>query len=115
LFWYPDPAVLAKTDWSSKVNLDDLFSFFQGFLFKNGFQDNVFLPFLFLFLLLDYYIFQDSVVAIFPPFFQEQHKLDTARVKYTSSVNIDPFQLITPDKSQVLLERTELILEQNKK
>jgi len=75
LFWYPDPAVMAKVDWTSK----------------------------------------DSVVTIFPSFFQHQYALDVKREKYTKSVNIEPFQLVTPDKSQVLLEKTELILEQNKK
>lgn len=75
LFWYPDPAVVAKVDWTSK----------------------------------------DSVVTIFPSYFQEKFQLDAKREKYTCSVNIDPFQLITPDKSQVLLERTELVLEQGKK
>jgi ATPase subunit of ABC transporter with duplicated ATPase domains len=75
LFWYPDPAVVAKVDWTSK----------------------------------------DSVVTIFPSFFQEKFALDAKREKYTTSVEIDPFQLVTPDKSQVLLERTELLLEQGKK
>lgn len=75
LFWYPDPAVVAKVDWTSK----------------------------------------DSVVTIFPAFFQHQYAMDVKREKYTFGVNLEPFQLITPDKSQVLLEKTELILEANKK
>jgi len=75
LFWYPDPAIVAKVDWTSIA----------------------------------------SVVKIFPSFFQVVWDLENRREKFTKSVNLDPFQLITPDKSQVLLERTELILEANKK
>jgi len=60
---------------------------------------------------------KESIITLFPNYFQEQYavKKKTGKDVQNKSVNIESFTMKTPFGDQVLLDRTELILESNKR
>jgi len=60
---------------------------------------------------------KEAIITLFPTYFQEQYAVKKATGKdvQNKSVNIESFTMKTPFGDQTLLDRTELILESNKR